>query len=65
MTEGFYDPLAPYYHLLFTDWQASMDRQGAWLDGFQPRLRWPYRSPASDIVREIGRRARAELPELF
>jgi 4-hydroxy-tetrahydrodipicolinate synthase len=38
---------------------------GAWLEGFQPRLRWPYRSPPSEIVREIGARARAELPELF
>ncbi len=26
-----YDPLAPYYHLLFEDWDASIARQGAML----------------------------------
>jgi SAM-dependent methyltransferase len=28
----FYDALAPYYHLIFEDWQASIERQGAALD---------------------------------
>lgn len=27
MTPGFYDQLAPYYHLLFPDWEASSERQ--------------------------------------
>ena len=37
----------------------------AWLGGFVPRLRWPYRSAPSDRVHEIRQRARADLPELF
>jgi SAM-dependent methyltransferase len=27
MTESFYDGLAPYYHLIFPDWEASSQRQ--------------------------------------
>lgn len=27
MTQAFYDELAPYYHLLYPDWEASMARQ--------------------------------------
>ena len=30
-TTDLYDPLAPYYHLLFEDWDASIARQGAML----------------------------------
>jgi ubiquinone/menaquinone biosynthesis C-methylase UbiE len=26
---SFYDKLAPYYHLLYGDWEASIARQGA------------------------------------
>jgi len=32
MTRDFYDRLAPYYHLIFEDWNASMERQGGQLD---------------------------------
>ncbi len=32
VTQDFYDGLAPYYHLNFEDWDASMRRQGAQLD---------------------------------
>ena len=32
MSRDFYDQLAPYYHLIFEDWQASIDRQGGQLD---------------------------------
>jgi SAM-dependent methyltransferase len=28
MTRAFYDQLAPYYHLLYPDWEASIARQG-------------------------------------
>lgn len=31
-TRDFYDALAPFYHLLFPDWEASIARQGAALD---------------------------------
>jgi SAM-dependent methyltransferase len=33
MIEHFYDSLAPYYHLVFEDWEESMRRQGEVLDG--------------------------------
>ena len=29
---NFYDPLAPYYHLIFKDWEESIERQGGFLD---------------------------------
>lgn len=29
MTESFYDALAPYYHLIYPDWEASSRRQSA------------------------------------
>src|SRR4029077_20120493 len=32
-TKQFYDDLAPYYHLIFEDWDASMARQGDALAG--------------------------------
>jgi SAM-dependent methyltransferase len=31
-TSAFYDDLSDYYHLIFPDWQASMDRQARALD---------------------------------
>ena len=31
-TQDFYDALAPFYHLIFPDWEASVARQGAELD---------------------------------
>ena len=31
-TEDFYDALAPFYHLIYPDWEASVARQGAALD---------------------------------
>lgn len=30
--KGFYDELAPFYHLIYPDWEASMRRQGEALD---------------------------------
>ena len=32
-TKQFYDDLAPYYHLIFENWDASMARQGDALVG--------------------------------
>jgi SAM-dependent methyltransferase len=31
-TQDFYDDLAPFYHLIYPDWEASVARQGAALD---------------------------------
>ena len=33
MIESFYDQLAPYYHYLYADWEASITQQAAVLDG--------------------------------
>jgi len=33
MNKSFYDELAPYYHLIFNDWESSMNRQAGVLDG--------------------------------
>lgn len=38
---------------------------GGWLPGFSARLRWPYRSATSAIIRPIAVAARASVPELF
>lgn len=32
MDTAFYDEVAPFYHLLYADWEASVERQGAALD---------------------------------
>jgi SAM-dependent methyltransferase len=39
MDPTFYDRLAPYYHLLYADWEASIERQGAAL---------------ADLLRDVG-----------
>ena len=39
MPEASYDELAPFYHLLFPDWDVSMARQAAALDGII-RQKW-------------------------
>jgi dihydrodipicolinate synthase/N-acetylneuraminate lyase len=38
---------------------------GGWLPGLSPRLRWPYRSATSGMVRALAVAARAEVPEFF
>lgn len=42
----FYDTLAPYYHLIFADWEASMRRQGEALDRL---IRAHCRRPARTV----------------
>lgn len=56
MTQGFYDGLAPYYHLIFEDWQASIDRQGSWLEAFI-RGEWPGARTVLDAAAGIGTQA--------
>jgi hypothetical protein len=48
MDPSFYDDLASFHHLLYADWEASVQRQGAALDDvlFQPVL-LGYRSGAA------------------
>ena len=33
MTTDFYDDLAPFYHLIFEDWERAIERQGEVLAG--------------------------------
>jgi len=56
METNFYDDLAESYHLVFADWQASMDRQGAWLDSFI-RAEWPATRTVLDAACGIGTQA--------
>jgi SAM-dependent methyltransferase len=49
----FYEDFADRYHLVFEDWQASMDRQGQWLDSFI-RAEWPATQEVLDAACGIG-----------
>ena len=33
MTKKFYDELSPFYHLIFQDWETSIERQADIIDG--------------------------------
>jgi 2-polyprenyl-3-methyl-5-hydroxy-6-metoxy-1,4-benzoquinol methylase len=52
----FYDELAPYYHLLFDDWDAGIERQGRLLASVI-RDRWPGTSTVLDVSCGIGTQA--------
>lgn len=53
---SFYDELAPRYHLIFDDWDASIRRQGKALAEII-RARWPGRSRVLDVSCGIGTQA--------
>ena len=55
-TEGFYDLLAPDYHLVYDDWKASVDRQGQDLHRLIRRLGCPG-SKVLDVACGIGTQA--------
>jgi SAM-dependent methyltransferase len=52
----FYDELAPYYHLIFPDWSASIARQAAQLDRVI-RAHWPGTRRVLDVACGIGTQA--------
>jgi SAM-dependent methyltransferase len=54
--QDFYDRLAPYYHLLFDDWDAGIDRQGRLLTSVI-RGQWPHASSVLDVTCGIGTQA--------
>jgi SAM-dependent methyltransferase len=55
--ETFYDELAPFYHLIFPDWEASIRRQAASLDAVI-RERWGERRlDILDVACGIGTQA--------
>ncbi len=47
LCDAFYDQLAPWYHLIYPDWEASMRRQAASIDAV---LHDFQRRPTVDIV---------------
>src|SRR5262245_11785127 len=52
----FYDELAPLYHLLFEDWDASVRRQGQQLAAIA-RHEWPSHESVLDVSCGIGTQA--------
>jgi SAM-dependent methyltransferase len=49
----FYDDFAPFYHLIFADWDASIERQGSAL-GAIVRAHWPGHRSVLDVSCGIG-----------
>ena len=52
----FYDRLAPFYHLIYPDWNASIERQGEQL-GALIEAHWPGRRKLLDVSCGIGTQA--------
>jgi 2-polyprenyl-3-methyl-5-hydroxy-6-metoxy-1,4-benzoquinol methylase len=57
MIQEFYDRLAPYYHLIFPDWEASIQRQAAALDGIIREHWGDVRMSILDLACGIGTQA--------
>jgi SAM-dependent methyltransferase len=57
MIQAFYDQLAPYYHLIFEDWQASIDRQSRQLDAVIQAEWGPSVHKVLDAAAGIGTQA--------
>ena len=53
---SFYDRLAPFYHLIYPDWNASIERQGEQL-GALIEAHWPGRQKLLDVSCGIGTQA--------
>jgi SAM-dependent methyltransferase len=50
----FYDKLAPFYHLIFEDWERSIERQGAALDSIIRSAAHPAARSVLDVACGIG-----------
>ena len=57
MTRSFYDELAPFYHLLYGDWEAAVRQQGAALAGLLGQRGVPRGSKVLDAACGIGTQA--------
>ena len=53
-TSDFYDALAPYYHLIYADWEVSISRQGRVLDAIIRSTGGPQRRSVLDMSCGIG-----------
>jgi SAM-dependent methyltransferase len=54
MTQAFYDALAPYYHLLYPNWEASVARQRRGLAAVLEEFGVPSGAPILDAACGIG-----------
>lgn len=54
MTASFYDQLAPFYHLLYEDWDRAIERQGAALEGLLREHGVAPGQPILDAAAGIG-----------
>ena len=52
-TDGFYDELAPLYHLIYPDWAASVVHQGKQLSALI-EAEWPGSRKVLDLSCGIG-----------
>src|SRR5262245_39752155 len=57
MTQEFYDRLAPYFHLLYANWEASIARQSSGLAGVLDEFRVARGSAILDAACGIGTQA--------
>ena len=57
MTRAFYDDLAPLYHLIYDDWDASIERQAAALDLILRDHFAPGATRVIDVAAGIGTQA--------
>jgi SAM-dependent methyltransferase len=56
-TADFYDKLAPFFHLIFEDWQSSIARQATALDSIIRSAVGPYAHSVLDVACGIGTQA--------
>jgi len=54
---AFYDDLAPWYHLIFEDWDASIDRQSEALNGLISQTWGAQTNSVLDVAAGIGTQA--------
>lgn len=57
MTNEFYDPMAPFYHLIHGDWEASISRQSSAIDKIVRDSWGPGASTVLDVTCGIGTQA--------
>ena len=52
--DEFYDQLAPFYHLIYADWEASITRQAAALDSIMQEFWGAETTTILDVACGIG-----------
>ena len=62
MAASFYDELAPYYHLLYADWDRAIEQQGGALAGLLESLGIGAGEPVLDAASGVGTQTLGLLP---